>query len=137
MFRRSKLDEVQQTQVEPSVLPLDRRDALPRRAAASHSFAQTFGLDFRSALLTLIVDAMVFGGDAISMGLLIPLGVVVAGILGLIVYRIQTRLYGDDHDSALTKALIVGLLTAIPVPLAPVIAIPTGIVGIVKAIMRK
>jgi hypothetical protein len=83
------------------------------------------------------VDLLVFGGDAVSFGVLIPLGIVVAAILTFIVYRIQIKWYGDDHDSALIKAMIVGLLTAIPAPLAPVVAIPGGILGIANALRRK
>ena len=62
------------------------------------------------------------------------LGITVAAALGFIVYKIQRKWYNDDHDSAMIKALIVGLLTAIPVPLTPLVAIPAGIIGIVKAI---
>src|SRR5277367_5165586 len=99
MFEKSKLEAVQQTQVQPPILPSagdagtphqvrafpvtsgERRAALPPQTAASQTFAQTFGLDFRAATLTVLVDLMVFGGDAISLGVLIPLGVVVAAIL--------------------------------------------------------
>jgi len=96
-----------------------------------------FGLDIRAAILTVIVDLMVFGGDVISLGLLIPLGIAVGGVLGFIVYKIQSHWYKDDHQSAVIKALIVGLLTAIPVPLGPVIAIPGGLLGIVNSLKRK
>jgi Na+-translocating ferredoxin:NAD+ oxidoreductase RnfD subunit len=96
-----------------------------------------FGLHIQAAKLAVLVDLMVFGIDTVSLETLAPLGVVVAAVLGFIVYRIQRKSYGDDHDTALTKALIIGLLTAIPVPLTPLIAIPAGIVGIVKAIRHK
>jgi hypothetical protein len=155
MFTKSKPMAVQVMRVQPPVLrsagdggtaypicPLsasagDRLDAPPPQTAASHTFAQTFGLDFRAASLTVLIDLMLVGGDVFSLGLLIPLGVVVAAVHSFIVYKIQTHWYGDDHDSALIKAMIVGLLTAIPVPLAPFIAVPSGIVGIVKAVRRK
>jgi hypothetical protein len=113
-----------------------RREMSPR-SAASQGLTQTFGLDFRAAVLTVIVDLMVFGGDAFSLGVLIPLGIIVAAILAFIVYRIQIKWYGDDHDSALIKALIVGLLTAIPAPLAPLFAIPGGVLGIVNTVRRR
>jgi hypothetical protein len=105
--------------------------------SASRGLAQTFGLDVRAAILTVFVDLMVFGGDAVSFGLLLPIGIGVACVLGFIVYRIQVKWYGDDHDSALIKAMIVALLTAIPAPLAPLVAIPGGLLGIVGAITRK
>jgi hypothetical protein len=96
-----------------------------------------FGLDPRAAILTVLVDLMVFGGDTISFETLVPLGICVAAALGFIVYRIQRKWYHDDHDSALTKAMIVALLTAVPVPLTPLIAIPAGALGIIKVIRRK
>jgi hypothetical protein len=56
----------------------------------------------------------------------------------LIIYKIQRHwYYNDDHESALIKALICALLTAIPSPLGPVLSIPAGLLGIVKAIRRR
>jgi len=116
---------------------VDREKSTLPHCTATQTFAQTFGLDYRAAILTLLVDLMVFGGDTLSLGMLIPVGVLVAGVLCFIVYRVQTRWYEDDHDSALIKCLVVGLLTAIPVPLGPLIAVPSGIVGIIKAARRR
>lgn len=107
------------------------------RSAGSRGLTQTFGIAPPAALLTLIVDAMVFSMDTASLETLLPLGAAIAVVLGFIVYRIQLKHYGDDHDAAFTKALIIGLLTAIPVPVAPFVAIPGGVLGIVKAITRK
>jgi hypothetical protein len=124
--------------VEPlTSSPDELRHAMSPPRAPSQGFTQTFGLDFRAAILTFLVDSMVFGGDAFSLGLLIPLGIVVGAILAFIVYRIQIKWYGDDHDSALIKALIVGLLTAIPAPLGPLFAIPGGVLGLVNTVRRR
>jgi hypothetical protein len=120
-----------------SAMPGAPRHGMSPRSVASQGLTQTFGLDFRAAILTVFVDLMVFGGDAFSLGVLIPLGIIVAAILAFIVYRIQIKWYGDDHDSALIKALIVGLLTAIPAPLGPLFAIPGGMLGIVNAVRRR
>jgi hypothetical protein len=117
--------------------PDDRHGVTSPQGAASKGLAQMFGLDIRAAILAVLVDVMVFTGDAASLGALLPFSVCVAGALGFITYKIQRRWYGDDHDSALIKAMIIGLLTAIPVPLTALIAIPSGMVGIVKAIRRK
>jgi len=100
--------------------------------AASRGLAQTFGLDIRAAALVVIVDLMVLGGSIASFGLLVWLELVAAVVLGFIVYRIQRHWYGDDHDSALTKSLIVGLVTVIPAPLTPVIAVPCGLLGLIQ-----
>jgi len=106
-------------------------------ANGGRGLTQMFGLHFSSAVLTIIVDLMVFGGDVISGGMLLPVGIVLAVVLGFIVYRIQRHMYGDDHNAALTKALIVGLLTAIPVPVTPFVAIPSGVIGLANAIGRR
>lgn len=61
-----------------------------------------------------------------------------AGVaLTFITYKIQRAWYGDDHDSALIKALIVGLLTAIPVPLTSIVAAPGGILGLLHLLKRR
>jgi len=137
-FVEATLDNcaIQQVQSLPVTSGPPQGDA-SRQSIASRGLAQMFGLDIRAAILAVLVDVMVFTGDAASLGALLPFSVCVAGALGFITYKIQRRWYGDDHDSALIKAMIIGVLTAIPVPLTPLIAIPTGMVGIVKAIRRK
>src|ERR1700722_13933156 len=119
------------------VHPRDRHDAISSHSVASHGLVQTLGLDIRAAILTVLVDLMVFGGDSLSFETLLPLGIGVAAVLGFIVYRIQRKSYNDGHEAALTKALIVALLTAIPVPLTPLVAIPGGILGIVTSVRRR
>lgn len=155
MLRKSKLNTIQGTQEQPALVrtthPVRRLQAFqpipaPRRgrsgtispqAAASRGLAQTFGLDIRAAILAVIVDLMVFGGEVVSFEALLPLGICVAGVLGFITYKMQRKWHQDDHDSALIKALIIGLLTAIPVPLTPIIAVPGGVLGIVSSFRRK
>lgn len=104
---------------------------------AAKGLIQTFGLHVTSAVLTIIVDMMLFGGEIVSVGLLIPLGIACGLVLGFIVYRIQRHWYGDDQNSALIKAMIVGLLTAIPTSVTPVIAAPAGVLGIVNMVRRR
>jgi hypothetical protein len=97
--------------------------------AASHGFAQTFGLHPAGVVLTLAVNTMVFvvGLGTVGVGWLtsIPVGLVLGGI----VYQIQKKWYGDDHESALLKAVIVAFLTAIPTSLPGYLTIPSGILG--------
>jgi hypothetical protein len=155
MLRKLKLNTIQGTQGRPAIVrtthPVRRLQAFQRiptprggqlaakspQAVASRGLAQTFGLDIRAAILAVIVDLMVFGGEVFSFEVLLPLGICVAGVLAFIVYKIQRKWHQDDHDSALIKALIIGLLTAIPVPLTPIIAVPGGILGIVSSFRRK
>jgi chromate transport protein ChrA len=113
----------------------DKLPAIPSQRGAG--LTQMFGIHPQAAVLTVIVDLMVFTGDTASLETLLPLGVAISAVLGFIVYRIQRKHYGDDSESAFIKATIIALLTAIPAPLSPFIAIPGGLIGIVKSITRK
>jgi hypothetical protein len=97
--------------------------------ATSHGIAQTFGLHPAGVVLTLVVNTMVFvtGLGTLGVGWLtsIPVGLVLGGII----YHIQKKWYGDDHESALLKACIVAFLTAIPSSLPGYFTIPSGILG--------
>ena len=131
MFKRIDSDDMTQSQEQPDAL----HGSAPH-GAASRGLAAIFGLDGRHRdprhhrrppclrhryhQLRDLASTRVFRRR-----------------LGFIVYRIQRGNYGDTHDAALTKALIVGLLTAIPVPLTPVVAAPGGLLGIVQAIRRR
>jgi hypothetical protein len=127
MFRQSEPQAVQ-----------TRSTTSPTKAISSRGSAAAFGLDPRAALLMVIVDTMLFGGDVLTLGALIPIGIAVGVIVGLIVYKIQRHwYYNDDHESALIKAGICALLTMIPAPLGPLFAIPGGLLGMVKAIRGR
>ena len=99
-------------------------------------FSQLFGLDPRIAFLTLIVDMMLNAGDLVSMGLLLPVSVAAGVVLGCVVYRAQINWYGDDKESARIKAVILGLLTAIPTPIPEILYIPAGILGLLHGFGR-
>ena len=86
------------------------------RSEVARGFSGTFGLDPRVALLTVLIDFMANSATIVSAGLLYEVELGAAVVLSYIAYRAQRAWYGDDHDSALIKALIVGLLTAIPRP---------------------
>jgi hypothetical protein len=97
----------------------------------SRGFTQLFGLDPRIAFLMFTVDMMLFGGEVLTFGLLIPISIVVGLVLGFITYRAQMKWYGDDRESALIKGVIIGLLTAIPTPLPAIVYVPSGILGLI------
>ena len=123
--------------VQPcSIARVEPAEAAVPHAAAARGLAQVFGLNIRAAILAVLVDLMLFGEDAVTFGTHMPLGICAAAALSFIVYKIQ-RQDGDDHDSALIKSLIIGLLTAIPSPLTPLIAIPGGIIGVVSYIRGR
>jgi hypothetical protein len=136
VFLESRMNPETENISRVEVQPIVPQTELPQ-IAKSRGFAATYGLDPRAAGLMVIVDLMISAMDTASFETLLPLGVAIATILGFVVYRIQRGWYGDEHDSAVTKGLIVGLLTAIPVPIAPLIAIPGGALGIVKALRRR
>ena len=100
-------------------------------------FGQLFGLDPRVAFLTLIVDMMLNAGDLLSMGLLLPVSAAAGVVLGYVVYRAQINWYGDDKESARIKALVLGLLTAIPTPIPEILYIPAGMLGLFHGFWRN
>jgi hypothetical protein len=113
----------------------------PRPALASKAFDQIFGIEPRIAFLAFVVDLMLFGSAAVTVGitlpLVIPLAIVAGVVLGRITYKAQIKWYGDDHDSAMIKAAIVGLLTAIPVGIPAIVWIPSGLLGMLHNARNK
>ena len=103
----------------------------PSVGAVARGFGQTFGILPSMAFLTLVVDAMLFPVDALSLGTDLPISCTVGAIVGLITYRAQRKWYGDDQESAALKGAVLGLLTAIPTALPAILYVPSGIVGLV------
>ena len=102
----------------------------PLSKAPARGFGQMFGLDPRVALLTFVVDNMLFGGEVASLGTSIGISVVVGIAIGIIAFKAQMKWYGDDRDSAMIKAAIVALLTAIPTSIPALLYVPSGILGL-------
>lgn len=113
----------------------------PRAKGAPKAFDQIFGIDPRVAFLAFVVDLMLFGSAAVTMGIdlpvLIPLAIGAGVVLGRITYKAQMKWYGDDHDSAMIKASIIGLLTAIPVGIPAFVWIPSGLLGLLHNARKK
>lgn len=114
-------------------------DPLPeyRAAVSGGGFGQIFGLDPRVVLLTMVIDAMLFGGEYITLGTSWLLSVPVGIVLGFITYKAQRHWYRDDRESAIIKGLVVALLTAIPTSLPGFLTVPSGIMGLVHILRRK
>jgi chromate transport protein ChrA len=92
----------------------------------------------RVAALVLIVDSLVFSATFLTAGLLYAVELGAGVVLAYITYKIQRHWYGDGHDSALIKALVVGLLTAIPVPLSSALPVGTaGFLGLIHMLLPK
>ncbi len=107
------------------------------RPLATRGFAASFGLDPRVALLTVLVDLMANSATIVSAGLLYEVELGAAVALTFIAFKAQRAWYGDDRDSALIKALVVGLLTAIPVPISPLFALPGGAIGLLRLLRSR
>ena len=108
-----------------------------QHAAKARGFSQLFGIHPGIAFLTLLIDMMLFGGDVMTMGALLPVSIGAGFVLGGITYMAQRRWYGDDRDSAFIKAMILGLLTAIPTPLPAALYLPSGIIGLIHNLRKK
>lgn len=119
----------------PAKIPPDNGQSAS--IAPKVDFTQAFGLDLRVAMLAVIVDWLAFSGSVLSLGLLVPVELGAAVVLGIITYKIQKSWYGDTHDSALIKSLVIGLLTAIPAPITGIVAGPGGLLGIIHWLRRK
>lgn len=130
------------TQYQTSI-PYQREShySAPHAHGVSKRFDQIFGIDPRIAFLAFIVDLMLFGTAAVTMGItlpiLIPLAIAAGIVLGRITYKAQMKWYGDDHDSAMIKAGIVGLLTAIPVGIPAIVWVPSGLLGLLHNARKK
>jgi hypothetical protein len=113
----------------------------PRTPPSSKRFDQVFGIEPRIAFLAFVVDLMLFGTAAATMGItlpvLIPLAIAAGIVLGRITYMAQMKWFGDDHDSAMIKAGIIGLLTAIPVGIPAIVWVPSGILGMLHNARKR
>jgi hypothetical protein len=105
--------------------------------AAARGFGQIFGIHPIPAVATLSVNAMIFGGQIVMMGMLFPLALAAGVVLGIITFKSQRQFYGDRDEEALIKALVVGLLTAVPVGLPAFLTVPSAVVGFVHNLRRK
>jgi hypothetical protein len=96
---------------------------------AARGFAQTFGLHPACALLTVVVNTMVFTSGLVTGGVGWLISIPIGMVLGVIIFLAQKKWYGDDNEEAFIKALIVAFLTAIPTSLPGYLTIPSGIIG--------
>ena len=113
-------------------VPAKDQSTVPQRR-----FSQVFGLEPRIAFLTLIIDMMLNAGDLLSMGLLVPVSMLAGVVLGYVVYKAQINWYGDDSESAKIKAVVIGLLTAIPTPIPELLYLPAGLLGVFNLLWKR
>jgi len=99
-------------------------------------FARTVGLHPLTALGLFIVDWMLFGEEVATGGVGWLVSLPVGVMLGLVAYVIQRRSYKDEAGPAAAKALLVGLLTAIPAPLSSFGILPLAAFGAIRVLTR-
>lgn len=107
------------------------RGVNPHQVAA-RGFAQAFGLHPAIAFVTVTVDLMAHASFIVSGGLLWPVEVGAALVLGYVTFKGQMLWFGDDRESAKVKAVVVALVTAIPSPLPYFLFIPSGLLGLLR-----
>lgn len=93
-------------------------------------FSQRFGLSPLVAFFTLGCDTILFGSELTGIGVLfsIPVG----AIVGYLSYLGQRRFYGDDHEAALVKGSMLGVLVALPSSIPAALYLPAGFLGMFK-----
>jgi hypothetical protein len=79
---------------------------------------EQFGFHPTVAGFTILIDLVVFGGTIVTVGFGWFFFVILAFALGFIAYNGQKNWYGDNHSDSLTKAVMVAVLTGIPLPIA-------------------
>jgi hypothetical protein len=106
----------------------EKKDAShPHRGPTPPPIAQMLGLHPTIAFSVVIVDVMLTALDITGVGW--SGSCLVAGGLGYACYLMQRNSYGDTHDAAVAKGIIVGVLTAIPTPLPSFLTASAGAVG--------
>ena len=96
---------------------------------AARGFSDTFGLLPSIAVLTVVIDWMLFSAEGATLGAFLPFSVIIGAAVGVITYRAQRRFFGDDKEAAQIKGFIVALLVAIPSPIPSALFVPAGILG--------
>ncbi len=101
------------------------------------SFCQTFGLHPLTAMGLYVVDWMLFGEEVATGGIGWVISLPVGMVLGLSAILIQKYSYKDETAPAVAKGLLVGLITAIPTPLASLGMLPLAAFGAIRALSPK
>lgn len=99
------------------------------------SLCQTFGLHPAVGFSLFAVDTMLFASEVLTFeatwALTVPVGLALVVPAALL----QKRLYGDGWGAAVGKGLLVGVLTAIPLPLASIMTFAGGVIGTGKSLL--
>ena len=91
--------------------------------------ADLWGIHPLNAVILVVIDWMLFGGEAASGGLAILLSIAVGAFLVLPCSAVQRYAFRDPVGLALAKGCLMGLITAIPTALPSAFTIALGITG--------
>jgi hypothetical protein len=123
------------------------KPSTPDQATAT-GLGRIFGLHAGVAFFTVAVNMMLFGKDGLALALApvtggadLPPALVISVLAGAAVayinYLGQKKWYGDDHESAKIKALITGVLTAIPTGLPGMLFGSVALAGVLFGKKRQ
>jgi len=100
-------------------------------------FARRFGLHpITAGLLTgIALGSNLFVWGTFGMGAFIEIPF--ATLVGLVTWKMQKFFYGDDNLTAVFKGVAASVLIALPIPLAPFVFVPAGILGFYNSSERK
>lgn len=107
------------------------REAHPHQGAAQR-WATMLGLHPLVAFGMIACDFMLFGGEAATAGVGLTVTVPIAIALVVPCLLLQRFSYGDDWGSAVGKAMMVGVLTAIPFPIGSPVTLVGGVLGLMR-----
>ncbi len=113
---------------------LERPDSAPGEARIEETrprgrWASALGLHPLVAFGMVAVDMMLFGGEMASGGVGLAVTIPIALALTVPCVLLQRYSYKDGWGEALGKGLMVGVLTAIPLPIGSPVTILGAIVG--------
>lgn len=108
----------------------------PEESSRAH-WSRLLGLHPLVAFGMIAVDMMLFGGEAASGGIGLLVTIPVALALTIPCVLLQRYAFDDTWGAALGKGLMVGVLTAIPMPIGSPVTVIGGILGIRGMIKPK
>ena len=101
---------------------------------------QKFGLHPLVAFCMIAVDWMMFAEDSVLGPIGWTISCIVAAVITVPCILLQFYTYKDSWPVAISKGLIIGVLTAIPTPLPSIITATSGVLGTIgtlKALKDK
>ncbi len=99
-------------------------------AGESRTWASMIGLHPLVAFGMIAVDMMLFTEEAATVGIALALTIPIALALTVPCVLLQRYAYGDSWGAAMGKGMMVGVLTAIPLPIGSPFTIVAAIVGL-------